>query len=58
MKIKIWIDVFGGDEQTVDLEKSWKITNEEWEDMSEDEKYDEIWKFIDGNLSYGYRELK
>lgn len=62
MKLKVWLDsganAFSCYTQEVDTEKDFGLTDEEWEAIPEDEKYEDYIKEIAfSRADWGFEEL-
>ena len=45
-------------EDTIDLEKDWSISDEEWKAMTEDEKFEQVMDWANNHLDIGWEEVK
>ena len=61
MKIKVWCDsganIYSAREEVIDI-KSWGFSDEDWNEMTEDEKYKEVELWAWDRLEIGYKELE
>lgn len=60
MKIKVWCDsganIHSCREDIIDLAKDWNISDEEWKQMSEEEKQNEVDNWAYDRLDIGWKE--
>lgn len=61
MKIKVWCDsganIHSRRSDTLDLEDDFGITNEEWSDYTEEQKYELVQDWANERLDIGFREV-
>lgn len=56
MKLKLWATIgFGSREEVIDT-NDWGISDEEWEDMTEEEKYSFVGDWASNFYEYGFSE--
>ncbi len=62
MKIKVWCDsganIHSCREEIVDLEKEWNISDDEWNEMSENERHEMALDWAWGRLDIGCEEVE
>ena len=61
MKIKLWCDsganIHSCREKVMDLEKDLGITEEEWKEMDEEQKFEVAFAWANDRLDIGYAEV-
>ena len=60
MKLKLHLSIgypTADQKETIDLERAWGITDEEWNDMSEDEQEDTAMQWAWDHIDFYYEEL-
>jgi len=61
MQIKVYIDsganIHSRKEEIINIEELWDITDDEWEDMDEDEKFGYVKDWADNYLDIGWEEV-
>lgn len=61
IKIKVWCDsganIHSSREETIDVLGEWGITDEEWKDMSDDDRWNEVNQWAQEKLDIGFEVL-
>lgn len=61
MKLKLYVDsganIHSKRTETIDLEKDWGLTDEDWSDMTEKEKDEMVQQWVWERASYGFEEI-
>lgn len=55
-KLKIWLSV-DVDELIIDTAKDLGLTNDEWDNLSEADKFEQISDIVLSKLSWGFKEI-
>lgn len=62
MKIEVWCNsganIHSERSEIIDLEKDWGISDEEWKEMSEKDKYKSVEEWAWQRLEIGYRDYE